>query len=218
MSKIDIIKELIKRNMQTGDPKKEHVKDKFKILSKIWEGFVISITIAVFLTVLTVLGLKIYFLSESIFNLAVDCLDRKIEQEQMIYHADALKTLNNIQRDIWLIDEKIQKLEQREPLSIDEKTKLNRDLKKIEESSILLESSFDEYFDDISIQVYPRSNKQVTSFVYETRNFSLTLNRFVRTIEICLFLDEDFNEDQTALVLDNYYDVLWYIEQFGLLE
>lgn len=204
--------------MQTNDQKKEAVSKQRSLIGRLWETFIITVSTAVFLTVLVALGLKIYFISESVFNSALECVDVKVEQEQMIYHSDALRILNDVQRDVWLVDEKMKKLEQGVSISTEEKKQLNRDLKKIEESSMLLERNFNEYFNDLSIQVYSRSNKQITSFIYETMNFSLTLNRLVRTSEMVLFLDEELDESQIALVLDNYYDVLWYVDQFGLFE
>lgn len=183
-----------------------------------WKILVLAISTVVFFVMFSWLGMYAISFIESTATSTVGYVDAKIKQEQAAYYSDAKKILFEIEKNMWVIDEYIEKLEENRVLSIEEKKELNSELKKLEENSILLQRKFDEYFDDLTIQAYPRSSNEITSFIYEIGNFSIAIDRFVRTLELNIFLTQRYRQDQIELILENYYDLIWYLDHLEIIK
>lgn len=168
---------------------------------------------AVFLAFLFLLGTGLCRELGKVKIAVLNRLETRTKNEQLEHSKKIEELLRMIESDFFSLHDSLLVLESSDGLDFEQKKELLLKLRAVEETAVLLEDRFSQYFSDNSIQYSPYADGEVTSFVYESRNLAIALERFVRQSELILLGSQGPSEEQAKLLLEQYYEISWYLEK-----
>ena len=186
-----------------------------KFIKKIDKFIVLSLASIVFVVFLVVLAIGVKNECNKAKNTVVDYLKAKTKQEQLAYLNDNKKVIVEVEDDIFSVSDLVFNIGKSEGLDLEDKKEFLFVLRRVEESADTLEKGFSAYFNDMSIQYSPFSDNKITSYIYESKNFSLASKRFVRQAEFVLLGSSETTLQQGELLAEQYYEVVWYVNELA---
>lgn len=179
--------------------------------------FLLVFTIVVAANVLGIILLGTKSSVSGLVSASGGYLEAKIRKENVNHFVAARKVVKSTQADIEYIETELGWPSKDVWLAGEKRLELLTKLRRLDETSYELEWVANKYFTDYSIQYYPYSTGNLSSYFYETRYLKKAIDRFVRVAELAIAFDS-FDERQIEVVeveLQEIKEYLANIEQFG---
>lgn len=197
---------------------KKNTKRKLRKFIKIWDGaekekkiFKILFLLVVILNLVFMIHLKGTKVLKGLVLESRGFVEAKIINEQ-IDHLSAVKgAIADVDGVMWVIENELKWPSEKKWLSENEREILWEQMSLLEEASYNLKWVANEYYEDYTIQYYPRANSTLASYVFQTRHLKVTVDRLVRTVEGALLM-ERMNQQRLKMVEKGLQDVDSYIE------
>jgi hypothetical protein len=203
----------MKRNKKKK--KKEHVSfERLKTFRRVFSAF---FSIVVVFDVFTHIVVRSQTVSAALKDSTERLAYSKVIEEQMEHFVRLREVVKDCEKRVWAVDEFIAKIEDKTNLNSEEKKDLAIELKFIEENTFSLNHSFEEYFDDATVQYHPKANSNITNYFYETALLKLAMERFARRAEDHV-LFSSLNASGKVIFLEDYYDVICQLDHLAEIE
>jgi hypothetical protein len=195
---------------------REVAEKSLSFLEKNHSKFLLVFTIIV---TANVLGIVLFGAKSSVLGLVSvsgEYLEAKIRNENVNHFVATKKVVKSAQANIEYIETELGWPSNDAWLSGEKRLELLTKLRRLDEVSYELEWVANKYFADHSIQYYPYSTGNLSSYFYETRYLKKAIDRFVRVAEFAIAFDS-FGERQVETIeveLQEMKEYLANIEQF----
>ena len=188
--------------------------EKLKTFRKIFSAF---FSIVVIVDVFTHIVVRSQTVSAALKDSTERLAYSKVIEEQMEHFVKLRGVVKDCEKRAIAIEEFIEKIENKNFLTADEKNDFSIELKFIEENKFSLDHAFEEYFYDATVQYHPGANTNITNYFYESSLLGLAMGRFSRRAEDHV-LFSSLDASGKVIFLEDYYDILWQLDHLKEIE
>lgn len=149
-----------------------------------------------------VLGIILFGAKSSVSGLvsaSEDYLEAKVRKENVHHFVAVKKVVTNAQANVDYIQSELGWPTEDVWISGEKRLELLEKLRRLDETAYELEWVANKYFTDYSIQYYPNSTGNLSSYFYETRYLKKAIDRFVRVAEFAIAFDS-FGQRQIEVI------------------